>query len=1045
MTKIIGAPTLDDALQALTAAVAANEARGEATLVFCEDRLTLLAEQAVLDANGASFLTEVTTFRRFLNRTGEKCTIGKHGSVLATAALLGKYADSLGCFKRNAAQAVYETLAQLAASRVTEELLLESAAEVEGLLQRKLKDLALLLEKYNGFLKENGLTDENGYLALLPARIGELPPQNVIFFAFPSFTRQAQACIRAAISRHRVTGIFLAGREAFYDPEAAHIFRKVAEECGRAEVALLPVSLQGDALHMHRTLYAAVHTFGKKRTDHVRISAPRDETEEMNAVAARIRMLAAGGRRYRDIALLVGGQEYFFAVRKAFEAYKIPYYADIKRKFSEHPFCIFVLSLLGAAASGLLPDDADAIASSVYFGESGAYRNYLRRYGAFRGGALREIREADCADYADFAVLDACRERMKTVYGLFRMKGRRARGNEYTAAIRALWKAVDGERVTQDLAARLPAEERAFLDISRLETMLSETERVVGEETFDAREFASILKSGMDALTVSVLPRCADAVFVGDVTESRIRRSPVLFIAGLTEELPRVSQDTAVISDGEIRVLGKLQVELDPEIAVVNARAKEAFALNLCAFSEELYLSCPVRKGGKETARSDAFYYIERAFDAAPMSEVYPFDCCEYTPALLAFFRDLDAAGEGAERIARCSSVRAVLMDPPRKDWPSGDPDLLRARREKGESEEAGELWKGLSLSPTQLETYFDCPYKGFAMRALRISETEERTLLDGAERGTFLHAVLEQMGRRFNEIAEEETVRKETRQAAEALLQTPRFAAVADTKAGAYMGVRLVEDAVNVTAAAYLQLKGSAYEFASGEVPIEVPSLGLKGKADRVDIAREQGGEGKYVRVIDYKTGSIGKDAADYYTGRKLQLPLYLRAVSEAEGGRAAGAFYFPAADNFTEDAKNKFRMKGFFCKDEDVVMGMDCTRAQRVSKEGKVIYEASKFFESGSGDALPREEFERFLDYAGLVAVQAKAEMGSGNIAPSPYENACGHCKLKGMCGFVGDARGESAVTAAEIADIAGRAEAAGQEAAAAEAGTSTGEEEQ
>ena len=37
MPNIIGAPTLDDALSALAAAVSENEERGERTLIFCED------------------------------------------------------------------------------------------------------------------------------------------------------------------------------------------------------------------------------------------------------------------------------------------------------------------------------------------------------------------------------------------------------------------------------------------------------------------------------------------------------------------------------------------------------------------------------------------------------------------------------------------------------------------------------------------------------------------------------------------------------------------------------------------------------------------------------------------------------------------------------------------------------------------------------------------------------------------------------------------------------------------------------------------------
>ena len=146
MIRVIGAPTADDALSALAARVRDCEARGERSLVFCEDGLTLLAERAVLRASGGTFLTEVTTFSRFLS--GERQVLSKQGSVMALSAILAESAGELSCFPVGAAETVYETLAQLAASRVDAVQLRAGAAATEGSLRAKLSDLALLSEKY---------------------------------------------------------------------------------------------------------------------------------------------------------------------------------------------------------------------------------------------------------------------------------------------------------------------------------------------------------------------------------------------------------------------------------------------------------------------------------------------------------------------------------------------------------------------------------------------------------------------------------------------------------------------------------------------------------------------------------------------------------------------------------------------------------------------------------------------------------------------------------------------------------------------------------
>lgn len=996
MTKIIEAPTLDDALSALAEEIGRNEERGERTLVFCEDRLTLRAEQAVLSVRGGSFLTEVTTFRRFLSRASAAKTVSKQGSVLETAALIGELEGELTCFRRNAAQAVYETIAQLSASCVEPALLRSAAEETDGVLARKLSDLALLYERYLGFLSGRGLLDENGYLALLPDAMQRgLHGVNAVFFAFPSFTRQARQGIRAAIrTAASVTGIFLAGKADYYTGEAAGIFRRVAEEFGPAERILVPSSLANEALALSSALFS--DSAERIRTGHVHVFRPTDEIEEMETVAALIRKYTAEGKRYRDLAVLVGGANSLLAVERAFKAYKIPYFADVKRKFSEHPFCVFTLAVLEGAADGMLPDEADAVASSVYFGGNGNYRNYLLRFGAFRGGVRREIRgeEEIGVSYGPRAELLACRERMRAILDLFKPKGS---GKTFAEAVRKLWELVDGETVTAELGSRLPEEERAFLDISPLEGVLREAEEIVGGETFTAREFASLLKSGLEALTVSILPQRADAVFVGDVTESRIYRAGVLFCTGLTDALPRVSQDTAVITDGEIDRLMDLKVEIDPAISVVNARAREAFALNLCAFSEELYLSCPLRAEGKEAMRSEIFGDVERTFDMAPMPEIYPYDRCEFAPALLAFYRGADeiAAAPSAEKILRNSALRAVLM----RDF---DPETLRQTRQK--TPEAGELFFGRDISPTLLEEYFACPYRGFAARALRLSDREDRRLLDMADAGTFVHTVLERTASKFNELESEEACRALARALAAELLSDPRYAAAGQTAAGSYTAERLVLESEAVAAAAYRQLVHSAYRVRSAEAVVRIPELSLWGKTDRIDEA------GDFVRVIDYKTGSLDDSPTAYYTGRKLQLQLYLRAA--AEGGMPAGAFYFPAADDFCGEGEEKFRMKGYWCNSPEAVAGFDTLCA-----DGK-----SAFYESGSRDkGLPPQDFGDFLDYALLVAAGAEREMRSGNIAPSPYAGVCKYCKFKGMCGYAGEPREEDGVKCAEIAAIA------------------------
>ncbi len=134
MINTIRAATLQDALEALSGEIAQKEAAGERNYIFCEDRLTLLAERAVLKKSGGTFLSEVTTFARYLE--SEKPVLSKEGSVMKINELILKRKGE-GCFTGGSARAVYETIAQLSASRVDADALLLAARSTDGILQRK--------------------------------------------------------------------------------------------------------------------------------------------------------------------------------------------------------------------------------------------------------------------------------------------------------------------------------------------------------------------------------------------------------------------------------------------------------------------------------------------------------------------------------------------------------------------------------------------------------------------------------------------------------------------------------------------------------------------------------------------------------------------------------------------------------------------------------------------------------------------------------------------------------------------------------------------
>ena len=200
MIRAIGAYTLSECMEIMAQSVAESEKQNAArrNIVFCEDRLTLIAERAMTQKLGGSFRSYVTTYARALKSRGR--VLSKQGSVMVIDGIVSALQKegrlkrfSRGGMPRGTAKSLYETIAQSASSSVDAQTLKESAERLEsGILKDKISDIAEIYAEYETFLKQNGYVDESGYLALLPEYLtstGELEGANVYFLCYGSGRR----------------------------------------------------------------------------------------------------------------------------------------------------------------------------------------------------------------------------------------------------------------------------------------------------------------------------------------------------------------------------------------------------------------------------------------------------------------------------------------------------------------------------------------------------------------------------------------------------------------------------------------------------------------------------------------------------------------------------------------------------------------------------------------------------------------------------------------------------------------------------------------
>lgn len=1035
MIYSVNCTALSVALEQLKKIIAVNEGAGRRTVIFCEDRLSLAAERTVCAAVGGTFSTSVYTFSRFLSSERGKMenVLSSQGSAMAVRKIIEDNKNSLNLFKKlsaaGAAQSVYDTIALLYSSRVTADEAAE-ASKRGGLLGGKLHDLALIYKEYGKFLKDSGKKDRNEYLRMLPEVIEESPKikgGNVVFLGFQAFTCSAAEGVRAAFGvAENVYGLFIGGKEEVYVNEAAATFTGIAAEFGGAKVSSAGKG-EDDAEILRRALYDA-DAFHRPATpsENVNVYEATDSEEEFEFIAAEIKKHVSEGERYAKISVMLPdleGCEHSLA--RVFARYKIPYYADRQYSLAEHSLCAFVLNYILCTVTGCDMKEVDAIVASPYFPaerkDKDIFRNYLLKFANYRGGVKRKPRE-ESLKKSNFDI-----EAVERVRGAF-LKGLEflpAKGgiSDICGGVRNLLKHFDVEKNLSDLAAAYRDARPAAAQFSSrahggVISVLDEAESISGG-TVSVKDFLKILKSGFAAMKISLIPPKADAVFVGDLAKTANTGSNVVFAARLTGDVPDVSSDTSLLTDREISALEEVNLNISPKISRVNARKRETCALNICAFRHKLYLSYAAGEGGEEKGASELVAYASavfatksgRAKEPIPIRKVetllraVPYYCSEELPAIK-YFRKY-------AHTAVAPSIYKVLEDAGLKKEADA---ALKLPVKRNISCGQRLYTRNNSLSPTALETYFSCPYLGFVRQGLKVKEREEGVMRP-ADTGNFIHAVLEDLSREANSISSAQEFAARAEEAAREKLSKPPFSSLADSKSGKYVSGELIREAVEISEGMYAQLKNSSFKLTNTECGCEVrlPDIKIYGRIDRVDES------GDMVRIIDYKTGRVDASAAKYYTGAKLQLPLYLLSVSKNK--RAAGAYYFPASIEYRDKKDGVFRLQGFMDGSDDVVTASDNTVKPKVKSEYVNAYLGGGRSES----AMSQADFYDFLKYSELVAGTGAKEMLSGNIRPSPAEGVCAYCKAGGSCGAnpakLGEERKTKAVKCSQIAEIVRR----------------------
>lgn len=777
----------------------------------------------------------------------------------------------------------------------------------------------------------------------------------------------------------------------------------------------------------------------------VECDSPRDELR----IAARwIRRMIAGSPEsvhLRDFAVICRDLEPIAPlVSEVFEEYELPFFLDRRRPVRSHALSRFVEALLDAIerdfppdvisrlpATGLLPMDRE----SAELLDDYVLRNDVHGWAAWR------LPWAGAPD-----VLNFHRGRFAAAIGVLAETGRAGRPMSGGKWVRALHAALDAlgiaKRIdawTQDAAVAGDWEvaETHRLAWDALVGLLEDTDEILGDRSLELTEFAALLRSSLADLSLGMAPPTLDQVLISSIERSRHPEIRFAWVIGLNDGVfPQRPTDQLVLTEDDRAALQRVGA------TSLRRRDDQLLGERLLAYiaftrpSERLVLS-----------------YSRTADDGSPQfPSIFVRDLLERFPATLVE-RPSDAPPASLPELARRVLARSRELGPTGRWWTAKLLDRVAPRFERQRFARLSEMLAGVRYenrpgpiapppppsddvawrgSPSELETWLQCPFQWFARRVMRLRA--ERGPTPMAQRlGQTAHELLAETTRAA--IADPRDVRKLSNDDWHKLLDevvtkvlrggTALRAVRPRERAQVMLLARRVRDVLDAhvermrvgtfAPAACEQSFGAADDEASwsaARILLERGAAELIGRIDRIDAAPAAGGA--LHLVYDYKSGTRSF-RGPFFIGPPLQLLLYLHALAQ-RGHKAAGVLVAPlhvnsyalqrGRDESDASARKMALYKPRGVLNEDAAAALDPELADGEASRVAALRKTKAGAWYKNGDVRCAQRLQAHVDVAVATARLAIDGITRGRIDVEPLligrRLACNDCAFRAVCRY-------------------------------------------
>ncbi len=703
---------------------------------------------------------------------------------------------------------------------------------------------------------------------------------------------------------------------------------------------------------------------------------------------------------------------------------------------------------------------------------TGEFENYARSY-RLRGKAFLEPLRYGKNEYSEeeFAELEALRAKLCGLISPFLSSFKEAAscGDRCRALYTFLDEGLALPRVLEALSLSLTAD--GFADAAE-ETaqawqsicgLLDQSVLLMGEEKMSAADFRDMIEDALSDISIGVLPQAEGRVQLGTVTRSRLQGIKVLFAADMNDGLiPRDMNKEALLTEKELEGLEEMGYTLSKRNEALAAEERLAVHQALSTPAERKYLCWCVSAEGEDALKPSPLIEelkerfpgireirdIENRSAAADMLQSGAAAAQKISTEL----RKAADAGRGAEGLPPL--WQAVYNGLKKRKDPAAEAaeqalfydtasPALSDERVKGLFSDGGSF----SFSPSRLEKFSACPFSHFVRYGL--APDEQRVFeIDGSAVGSVHHEALLRLSQRLSAPAVE---------AGTAITDpTSLWMSISDDDLAALLGQIL--DELKETGFGGLLSAGAAESYRSGRIqmvcldfarqmvdqvrrgsissmyfetgfgrgkklpPLKIStSLGtvcVEGRIDRIDVL--EGSGGRYIKVLDYKSGEIKFDRDKIKQGLSLQLSTYLEGAAGG-GAKPAGMFYFQIkepgleasldelmagglSERLAEAVKKEYSLSGMVVDEPEVLGAID----RSIPEEGRsdmIGYKTTPKGEVKCSALISSEELDRFREEFRSTLASVCRRLTAGEISPRPRplddrNGGCMYCGYRAVC---------------------------------------------